>query len=395
MSKKNTNRGKMPTSNQPMLCALTDKIPCSLNMDMEGVVAGRKDSAYIPGKGDDSPLKIPGKKNKSIYLNGGSSWRKYDAAIKGRPVSEFPMKNCTLILHEIERELWEGVCKGDLVLYYHEMADLILPYIKDRPQSLNLKLTTAGGPTTFIKDMENRQPVCADIFSDHRRLEKKGMRSEIDYLVCNNEETLLYMIDYGCVDINPWASRREDAGHPDYIWIDLDPRTEAGDSASESFGFAAAIETARAARELFLSRKIRAFVKTSGKCGLHIYIPCHGFDFRQSRRIANHLADEIHALVPEFTTRKVSISQCRKNVYIDANQNDYADTLAAPYSVRPYHQPLISTPLEWREVRHGLDRYDFNISSIKKRIAKKKDLFAGLLDAKGGRLNQRKLKEFL
>src|SRR5690606_36373096 len=228
----------------------------------------------------------------TTYLNEGSNWKKYDAAIRGKPVSEFPVNNRTVILHDAGRQLWEGVRKGDLVLYYHEMAHLILPYIKDRPQSLILKLTTAGGSTTFIKDMENRQPECAEIFADERRVKRKGKRSRIDYLVCNNEETLLYLIDYGCVDVNPWASRRQDPHHPDYIWIDLNPTVEAGTSASEEYGFAAAIETAQAAGDFLSAKKIKAYVKTSGKTGLHIYIPCNGLDFRHSRRAASHIADE-------------------------------------------------------------------------------------------------------
>ena len=133
------------------------------------------------------------------------------------------MDNCNIPVHNLERELWKETVKGDLLLYYSNMADYILPYIKNRPQSLVVKLTHAGGPTKFIKDMENRQPDCAEVFTDKRRVKKEGKRDTIDYLVCNNKETLLFMVDTGCVDINPWASSVPNVEMPDYIWLDLDP----------------------------------------------------------------------------------------------------------------------------------------------------------------------------
>ncbi|HWV72994.1 MAG TPA: DNA ligase D [Pseudosphingobacterium sp.] len=330
---------------------------------------------------------------KKRYLNAGSNWQRVDESFKGKEISDFPMKNCTVKLHDIGRELWKGVAKGDLILYYNQIAPYILPYLKDRPQSLNLKLSQAGGPTTFIKDMENRQPDCADIFTDSRRVKKKGKRGKIDYLVCNNVETLLYMIDWGCVDINPWASTTSHPDEPDYIWLDLDPTV--ANTEQEDKGFAMASEVAVAVKEVLDHHKLKGFVKTSGKTGIHIYIPCSGFDFERSRLIAIALADQVHELVPQISTRHETISHRGNKVYIDANQNDYADTLAAPYSVRPYHQPIISTPLEWKEVKVGLDRYAFTMEAVQQRLKKKGDLFKGILNPKIAKRNNTRLKTFL
>lgn len=298
------------------------------------------------------------------------------------------MEHCTVQLHDIGRELWKGVAKGDLILYYNKIAPYILPYLKDRPQSLNLKLTAAGGPTTFIKDMENRQPDCAEVFTDQRRVKKAGKRDQIDYLVCNNVETLLTMVDWGCVDINPWASSFQHPEQPDYIWLDLDPTVT---KKTEDQGFEQAIQVAIATKKVLDKYKIKGFVKTSGKTGLHIYIPCSDLTFEQSRIIANSLADEIHKLVPDISKRSETISHRKGKVYIDANQNDYADTLAAPYSVRPYHIPIVSTPLEWKEVKTGLDRYKFTMEEILDRLSKKGDLFAGLSELKNKVGNNLKL----
>jgi bifunctional non-homologous end joining protein LigD len=222
--------------------------------------------------------------------------------------------------------------------------------------------------------MENRQPDCAAIFSDKRRVKKPGKRDVIDYLVCNNEETLLFMIDMGCVDINPWASRVHAPESPDYLWLDLDPTVGPG-GVDEDHGFQMAVEVAMAAHQVLRKNKLEGFPKTSGKTGLYIYIPCTGLNFHQARAQANELADQVHELVPNISTRSEGISNRNGKVYIDANQNDYADTLAAPYCIRPYHEPLVSTPLTWKEIKPGLDRYAFNMKTIEKRIAKTGDLF--------------------
>lgn len=321
------------------------------------------------------------------YLNEDSGWIKVDEEQKNAAWTDFEMENCTIPVHKLERELWNNVPKGKLLIYYSEIAEYILPYIKDRPQSLNLKLTHAGGPRTFIKDMENRQPDCAEIFSDQRRVKKAGKRNRIDYLVCNNIETLIYLINLGCVDVNTWASRKIHIEEPDYLWLDLDPTIPEGLKekqlrSAEQKGFLKAIDVALAAKKILDKHKLTGFIKTSGKTGLHIYVPCSGFNFSQARALAYQLADDIHALVPKISTRNESINQRGDNVYIDAGQNDYADTLAAPYSIRPYHAPLVSTPLDWKEITPTLDRYAFTIDTIQQRLEKKGDLWQKLADKK-------------
>jgi bifunctional non-homologous end joining protein LigD len=151
---------------------------------------------------------------------------------------------------------------------------------------------------------------------------------------------------------------------------------------AETTGFEKAIEVAIAAKKILDKHKLRGFVKTSGKTGLHIYIPCSKISFGEARSLAYKLADEVHILVPKISTREESINLRGDKVYIDAGQNDYADTLAAPYAVRPYHEPLVSAPLEWIELKKGLDRYSFTIETIQTRLNKKGDLWEKLLDNK-------------
>lgn len=160
------------------------------------------------------------------------------------------------------------------------------------------------------------------------------------------------------MDINSWASRVQ---QPHYIWLDLDPTVT---KSTEDQGFEQALQVAIAAKTVLDKQNLKGFIKTAVKTGLHLYIPCSGFSFDQTRIIAKTLADEIHDLVPDISTRSETISHRKGKVYIDANQNDYADTLAAPYSLRPYHKPIVSTRLEWKEVKPGLDRYKITMVEI-------------------------------
>jgi bifunctional non-homologous end joining protein LigD len=283
----------------------------------------------------------------------------------------------------VEKELWKGVTKADLIQYYYSISDLILPHLKDRPLSLHVKYNGPHAPGLYIKDMAGREPDCADLFSDNRRHPKSGKRNVIDYLVCNNKATLLYIVNLGCIDINPWMSRKDKPDQPDFINIDLDPTDK---------DFSKVIEVALAAKEILSKYKLKSFIKTSGKTGLHIYIPVNGIDNSFCRRYSELLGEEIHSLVPKISTIQISKDLRGNKVLIDPSQNDYADTLASAYSVRPYHIPTVSTPLDWKEIKTGLKPSDFTIETIHKRIDKKGDIFFDALNKKWGIQNIKHLK---
>ena len=328
------------------------------------------------------------KKNSSSKLSPpspGSNWHQVE---KEKPLHAETMiiDDCSFTATDIDREIWTGITKMQLIRYYHEVWPLMEPHIKDRPQSLHVKLMNATAPGMYIKDMEGREPECASIFPDKRKHKKPGKRDVIDYLVCNNEATLLYMINLGCIDINPWTSRISSPEQPDYIIIDLDPSDN---------DFKKAITAAQAANQFLKGASLKTFVKTSGKTGIHIYVPCRGFSFPAARTIAENICKGIHKLLPKITTTLVSVLARGNKLYLDPNQNDYADTVAAPYAARPYHIPSVSTPLEWKEVNDKLDPASFTITTIEKRIQKKGDLFAGVHDEHIAIANSKRLMRFL
>jgi bifunctional non-homologous end joining protein LigD len=298
----------------------------------------------------------------------------------------FTIEGQELTLTNVEKELWKGITKSDLIQYYHSVSNYILPHLKDRPLSLHIKPSHPTAPGFYIKDMEGRAPSWADLFNIERKHKKKGRRDIIDYLVCNQLAALLYVINLGCIDINPWTSRTNSFEQPDYIIIDLDP---------SDYDFNKVVEVGRAAKEFFTENRITAFAKTSGKTGMHIYLPCSGFGFTEARSIAETICEKIQALVPTISTTEVSIEKRGSKLYLDPNQNDFADTVASAYSIRPFEAPLVSTPLEWKEVKPGLDPYQFTIRTIFQRLKTKGELFKQVLSPAIQKKNAPILKLFL
>lgn len=315
---------------------------------------------------------VPKKLTRPIEPTTDSNWPKISAK---KIISEhdFEIDGHTLSINNIEQELWRGIPKAQLITYYHNISPFILPHLANRPLSLHIKQDGAMADGFYIKDMEGHQPDYLDIFSDERRHKKKGKRDQIDYAVCNNEAALLYLINLGNIDLNPWSSTMQHPQEPDFISIDLDPSDE---------DFNKAIKTAQAAKRLFDQWKLTSFVKTSGKTGIHLFIPCQGFDYPKARVIAEKICVAVCALVPDIATTEVSIEHRGTKLFVDPSQNDYADTLACVYSVRPYKHPQVSTPLEWKEVKDKLNPSNFTMDSITERLEKKGDIFTDLLNDK-------------
>jgi bifunctional non-homologous end joining protein LigD len=331
------------------------------------------------GDAQEGEIKEQPKQNPAIVAANDSNWPKI-ANKKIASERDFEFAGQTVTMSNIEQELWRGITKARLITYYHSVCNYLLPHLKDRPLSLHIKQDGAMTPGFYIKDMEGHQPDYLDIFSDQRRHKKKGKRDQIDYAVCNNEAALLYLINLGNIDLNPWCSTTSNPQEPDFISIDLDPSDE---------DFGKAIKTAQAAKKIFDRYKLQSFVKTSGKTGIHLFLPCEGFTFPQSRTLAEKLCQQIADEVPDIATTEVSIEHRGTKLFVDPSQNDYADTLACVYAVRPYKHPTVSTPLDWKEVKDKLAPAKFTMDTVPERLEKKGDLWSDLLNAKT-RLNNSK-----
>jgi len=179
------------------------------------------------------------------------------------------------------------------------------------------------------------------------------------------------MVQLGCVEINPWNSRVQKLAYPDWAVIDLDP---------ESIGFDKVIEVARTVHEVCDEWKIPAYPKTSGKTGLHIYIPLGAkYTHEQAKNFAHLIAIETNKRQPTLTSIERMPEKRKHKIYIDFLQNREGQTLAAPYSVRPTPDATVSMPLHWDEVKPGLSPTDFTIKNAKRRLARTGDLWKPVL----------------
>jgi bifunctional non-homologous end joining protein LigD len=333
----------------------------------------------------EEEIKEEPKVKEPVAAAGDSNWPKILAKKIGSE-RDFEFGGYTVTINNIEQELWRGITKARLIAYYHSISTYILPHLKDRPLSLLIHQNSALAPGFYIKDMAGHQPGYLDIFPDQRRHPKKGQSATINYAVCDNEAALLYLVNLGNIGLNPWSSRITSPQEPDFISIDLDPSDE---------DFGKAIKTAQAAKTVFDQYKLQSLVKTSGKTGIHLFLPCQGFSYPQARTLAEKICDLVCRKVPGIATTEVTIEHRGTRLFVDPSQNDYADTLASAYSVRPYKHPTVSTPLEWKEVKDTLDPGKFTMDTVPERLEKKGDLFGDLLGKKMRFSNTRVLNSML
>lgn len=262
----------------------------------------------------------------------------------------------------------EKITKGDVVDYYLSIADYLLPYLKNRPQSLK---RNPGGITDkgfFHKDAGEKAPSFVQTIALHSESSDK----EIDYIVCNNKATLTYLNNLGCIEINPWHSTVQALDCPDYLIIDIDP--------SDKNTFEQVIEAANVVHEILEKAGAANFCKTSGATGLHVYIPTNRkYTYDQLKDFAELICVMTNEQLPETTTTERSLGKRGNKIYMDHLQNRKGQTIAAAYSLRPYPGATVSTPLKWEEVKRGLTPGQFTLYTVPARVQKTGDLFKGVL----------------
>ncbi len=262
-----------------------------------------------------------------------------------------------------------SITKGELIHYYSEVSELILPYLQNRPQSLNRFPNGINGSSFYQKDLDT-QKVPSWLLT--HKIFSESNNKEIDYLICNDKETLIYMINLGCIDINPWNSTIQDLDFPDWIVIDIDPDT---------LNFEEVVTTALTIRKVLDNLEVDSYCKTSGASGMHVYIPLGAkYNYETVKLFAQIIAREVQGLLPDTTTLERSIKNRNHKIYIDYLQNRKGQTIAAPYSVRPTKDATVSTPLEWSEVNTKLKPTDFTIKNALQRFEKKGDIWKPVLD---------------
>ncbi len=261
----------------------------------------------------------------------------------------------------------DGYTKRDVISYYHDVAPLLVPHLAGRPLSLKRYPNGIAGEFFFQKDAPASFPswVRTQEITEEDATPKR-------FVICDDEATLLYLANLGCIDQNPWLSRVDALDCPDFVVLDLDPF---------HCGFDRIVEAAQLVRRKLSDLELEGHPKTTGGDGMHIYVPIAAvYSYEQVRTFAEIVARLVIAERPELFTTPRTVTQREKGkVYFDYLQISWGKTISAPYVLRAHGRAPVATPLRWSEVRPGLSPLDFTLRNVRSRFDHLGDIFAPVL----------------
>jgi bifunctional non-homologous end joining protein LigD len=257
--------------------------------------------------------------------------------------------------------------KGDLVRYYVDVAEHVLPHVRRRPMQMLRYPNGVEGEFFYQKRVPNPHPDWLDTV----HIVFPGSGRTADFPVVNEPAGLAWIANLGCIDLHTWHSRVDDVERPDYMLIDLDP--------SEGNPWKHVRAIALVVKEVMDELGLPSFPKTSGSTGMHILVPIRiELRFPEVRRFAKALAQEVERRIGDqdvaTTTWKVAD---RRGVFVDYGQNSRDRTIASAYSIRPNGEARASAPLDWAEVPE-VDPAAFSLVTMRDRIPAVGDPMAGM-----------------
>jgi bifunctional non-homologous end joining protein LigD len=281
--------------------------------------------------------------------------------------------NQRIQLTNLDKPFWprEGVTKRHLLQYYLDVSAFLLPHLKERPMVLRRHPGGAEDPGFFMKQAPESRPPWVET---HRILHE---RRAIDFVLEQDVATLLWVVNLGCIDLNPWYGRRDAPDRPDWLMLDLDPGPEAP--------FAAVREAALILRDALTSLGMTPYAKTTGSRGIHVAVaikrgPTQDRVWEFAKALSREVASRHRGV---FTLEYAKARRPRDRVLLDYNQMANGQTLASIYSVRPKPRAPVSTPLTWEEVGRNVAIDDYRIDNVPGRLARRGDLWKPLLSSRG------------
>lgn len=269
----------------------------------------------------------------------------------------------------LDKLYWEpeGYTKGDLLAYYHNAAQWILPFLRDRALTLKRMPDGADGGFFYAKNAPDHVPD----WVPRAPVTSHGDGKTIDYLMAQDTASLLYVANLGCIEMHPWHSRIDALGHPDYAFFDLDP-----------FGvdFRTVKDVALVIRTALDQLGLVGYPRTSGATGMHIYLPVERVHtFAQVRNLVTRICRLVNRADPKRTTMEWQIADRTGKVFLDAGMNTEGRNIASAYSVRPHRGAPVSTPLQWEELSSDVEPGDFTMASMWPRLDRVGDIFTAVL----------------
>jgi bifunctional non-homologous end joining protein LigD len=285
-------------------------------------------------------------------------------------------------LTNLQKPFWPelGITKGDLIRYYAEVANVLLPHLRDRAMVMKRYPHGAHGEFFFMKRAPTPRPEWVETCSILHE-----SANVIDFPMIQDLAALLWVVNLGCIDLNPWYARCDDVDRPDYLHFDLDPVTPG--KRERAVPFERVLEVALLVRDALAALKMPSVAKTTGSRGIHVYVPIvRGPTQKEVWTFAKAFAQALAARHPAIVTAEYRIAKRPKGrVLVDYNQNAWGRTLASVYSVRPKAGAPVSMPVTWREIERGITIEEFNLKNAAARIRRVGDLWKPML-AKRGRV---------
>lgn len=269
----------------------------------------------------------------------------------------------------LDRVLWPeaGVTKRDLVDYYTVVASVLVPHLRQRPFTIKRHFTVPRGPFRWEKDAPPELP---DWIPVSPQPAKSRHGALVRYALVNETMALLWMVEYGCIDMHVWPSRVDLPDRPTYVLFDLDPA---------GVTFPEVVRAALLLRDALVGVGLDSVVRTTGGSGLHVQVPiARRYSHEQTRRFAGVVAAALVRASEGLVTDE-RVPERRHGVHIDVKMNGHGQQIGSAYSVRPLPGAPVSTPLRWEELTEDLNPAEFTMPVVLERIEQYGDLGEPLL----------------
>jgi bifunctional non-homologous end joining protein LigD len=328
---------------------------------LAGVVSKRLASRYVPGR--VSP-----------------DWRAVGGGANEEPVeSEREVRRGRRVvrLTRLDQLWWPelGIRKADVLDYYQQVAPALLPHLRRRPFTIKRHYNGPRSPFAWVKDVPPEAP---EWLPTAPLPAKSRGGAIVRYPLIDDELALLWVVDFGAIDLHTWSSRVDRPDRPDWVLFDLDPA---------GVGFAEVVRAALLLRDALEALGLRSYVKTTGGEGLHVHVPVERrHSYEEAREFCDIVAGALAVAADGLVTRE-RVKAKRHGVYVDTKMNGHGQQVVSVYSLRPRPEPAVATPLEWDELHEGLDPAQFTLERVLDRVRRRGDLFAPVLRG-GQRLSQ-------